>query len=399
MRAILLLAAGLVAGPALGQTVTIKPLADARLRYERVEQDGPALDTADAVTMRVRAGVDATTGPWSLLGEAQGNLAIVGDYWDGLGPATRPQVADPQNIALYRLQAGYRTPALAVTAGRQRIALDDERFVGNAAIRQNAQTFDAVRVEWSGSRNLKADVTYAWSVRTIWGIDGTPARPQAIGGDNVFATFGYRMPFGTLDGFAYLIDQDEAAVQGYRLSSQTYGVRFAGDRRIGIAKLAYQASYARQSDYHRNPNDYAADYYLIDGSIDLNGPKFGAGYEILGASDGRALTSFQTPLGSVFKFQGWADRFVTTPADGIRDAYASIGHGWPTLGAAMAVALQAAYHRYDSDRASRHYGDELNLLASARLGRTTASARYAEYRADATGPDTRKFWLQLDWTI
>ncbi len=46
------------------------------------------------------------------------------------GAATRPLVADPQNIALYRAQLQYRTKALAVTAGRQRIALDDERFVG-----------------------------------------------------------------------------------------------------------------------------------------------------------------------------------------------------------------------------------------------------------------------------
>jgi len=387
------------ASPVAAQTVTLTPVVDARLRYETVDQDGIA-DKADAVTMRVRAGVQATKGHWSALAVAQGNLAIVGDYYDGVnGAATRPLVADPQSIGLYIAQLQYRTPAVAITAGRQRIALDDERFVGNAPFRQNAQTYDAVRIEWTGVKNLKTDVTYARSVRTIWGIDGVGARQQAIGGDNVFANVGYKTPVGTLTGFAYLVDQDEAAVQGYRLSSQTYGARFAGAQPIGTAKLAYQASYARQWDWHRNPNRYAADYYLADLSLDLNGPKLGAGYEVLGASGGTALTSFQTPLSSLFKFQGWADKFLTTPADGIRDAYASAGWNWKTIGRLKGVSLQGVYHRFESDRLVRHYGNEIDLLAAAKLGRTTATLRYADYDADLFAVDTRKIWLQLDWAI
>lgn len=387
------------ASPVAAQTVTLAPVVDARLRYETVDQDGIA-DKADAVTMRVRAGVQATKGHWSALAVAQGNLVIVGDYYDGVnGAATRPLVADPQSIGLYIAQLQYRTPAVAITAGRQRIALDDERFVGNAPFRQNAQTYDAVRIAWTGVKNLKTDVTYAWSVRTIWGIDGVGARQQAIGGNNVFAAIGYKTPVGTLTGFAYLVDQDEAVVQGYRLSSQTYGARFAGAQPIGTAKLAYQASYARQSDWHRNPNHYAADYYLADLSLDLNGPKIGAGYEVLGASGGTALTSFQTPLSSLFKFQGWADKFLTTPADGIRDAYASAGWNWKTIGRLKSVSLQGVYHRFESDRLVRHYGNEIDLLAAAKLGRTTATLRYADYDADMFAVDTRKIWLQLDWAI
>ncbi len=397
MRAALLLAGATLAAPATAQTIT--PLAEARLRYENVDQAGIATE-AGAVTARIRASVQAKKGPWSALVEAQGDLAIVGDYYDGLnGAATRPLVADPQSIALYRAQLRYQTKALAVTAGRQRIALDDERFVGAVGFRQNGQTFDAVRAEWTGVKGLKADVTYAWGVRTIWGIDGVGARQQAIGGDNVFATLSYATPIGAITGFAYLVDQDETVVQGFRLSSQTYGGRIAGMRPMGKAKLAYQASYARQSAYHHNPNAYAADYYLADASIDLNGPKLGVGYEVLGADRGVALTSFQTPLGTNFKFQGWADKFLTTPADGVRDLYGSAGWGWKAIGTLKAVSLQAVYHRFESDRLVRHYGNEIDLLASAKLGRTTASVRYAGYDADTFATDTRKFWLQLDWTI
>ena len=396
--ALALLPLALAAAPAAGQQLT--PLAEARLRHEHVEQDGMP-EASDAVTARVRAGVQLTEGRWSVLAEAQGNLAIVGDYYDGLqSPAARrPLIADPQNIALYRAQLHYRSPGLTVTAGRQRIALDDERFVGAAAIRNNAQSFDAVRAEMVLLKGVKADVTYAWSVRTIWGIDGVGARQPAIGGDNIFATLGVATPIGTLTGFAYLVDQDEAVVQGYRLSSQSYGARLAGSRTFGKAKVAWTASHARQTDYHRNPNDYAADYWLADVAAEFAGPRIGAGYEVLGASDGTALTSFQTPLASIFKFQGWTDRFAPTPPDGARDLYARAGWGWKQLGPLKAVTLTAAYHRTGSDRLARHYGDTLDLLAQAKLGRTVASIRYAAYDADLFATDLRKLWLQLDWTL
>ena len=384
--------------PAAAQTIT--PLIDARLRHEHVDQDGLPRN-ADAVTARIRAGAQMSAGPWSALVEAQGNLAIVGSYYDGLhgSAALRPQVGDPQNVALYRAQLQYRTAPLTVTAGRQRIQLDDERFVGAATIRNNGQTFDAVRAEVVPVKGVKADVTYAWGVRTIWGVDGSGARQQAIGGDNVFATLGWISPIGTLTGFAYLVDQDEAPVQGFRLSSQSYGVRLAGARKLGKASVTWQASHARQSDYHRNPNDYRADYWLADVAVDLAGPKLGAGYEVLGADRGAALTSFQTPLSSIFKFQGWADKFITTPADGIRDLYASAGWGWKQVGGLKNVSLQAVYHRFESDRLVRHYGNEIDLLAQAKIGRTTASVRYADYDADRFATNTRKLWLQLDWTI
>lgn len=398
-RALLLLAGLATATPAAARTITLKPLLDARARYEHVEQDGLS-DRAEAATLRIRSGVEAKAGGWSALVEAQGNLAIVGDYYDGVnGPATRPLVADPQNVALYRAQLQYRTRGVAITAGRQRIVLDDERFVGAIGFRQNGQTFDAVRAEVTPVAKVKLDVSYARAVRTIWGVDGTGARPGSVSGDFVLANAGWTTPIGTLTAFGYLVDEDMAQVQGYRLSSRTYGARLSGTRAIGKAKLAYQFSHARQSDYHRNPNDYAASYWFADASLDLNGPKIGAGYEILGADRGVALASFQTPLGTNFKFQGWADKFLTTPADGVRDLYGSVGWGWKAIGPAKAVSVQAVYHRFESDRLVRHYGNEIDLLASAKLGRTTATLRYADYDADRFATDTNKLWLQLDWTI
>ena len=396
------LAASLAAaGSAAAQTVTLEPLAEARLRYEGVEQDGLPR-RSDAVTLRARAGVQATADRLSALIESEGTLAIGTSYFDGLeGDTGRPTVADPQNIEFNRAQLAYAIPDRAtVTLGRQYLILADQRFVGAAKFRQNAQTFDAVRTQATLAPKLTIDVSYAWSVRTINGVDGRGARPRSIGGDNVFALLGYGSPIGTLTGFAFLVDADEAAYQGYRLSSQTYGVRLAGKRALGDGyAVEYTLSYARRSDYARNPNDYAADYWLGEAKLSRKGIAATIGYEVLGADDGRALTSVQTPYGAVFGFQGWADKFTTTPPDGVRDVYAGVGARWPEVGRARSVELSAFVHHYDSDRRVRSYGDEFNLLASATLGGVTWSARYADYMANRFGADTRKVWLTADWAL
>ena len=393
-------AATIAAVPAAAQDVQLKPLIEARLRHEHVDQDGLAL-RSDAVTARVRAGVQATSGSIVATVQAQGNVAIGDRYFDGLNAQTnRPLIADPENVAIYLANLQFRSKPWTLTAGRQKIMLDDERFVGNAAIRQNAQTYDGVRSELTPVKGLKLDVSYVWAVQTIWGIEGRGARQRAVSGDNLFANLSYTSPVGTLTGFAYRVDQNEAAVQGYRLSSQTYGARLAGTRPLSTsAKLGYQFSYATQSDAGRNPNDYRADYYLADLTLDFGAWKLNGGSEVLGADRGVALTSFQTPLGSVFKFQGWADKLTTTPPNGLRDRYVGVMHGWKRVGPAANLALSAYYHWYHSDRLSLDYGEELNLLASGKLGRTTASVRYAHYDAKAFATDTDKLWLQLDWSL
>jgi hypothetical protein len=401
MKRIIMAAALLAAaGPACADPILLKPLVDLRVRYEHDVQDGLP-DKSTALTARLRAGVSATSGSLSALVEAQGTTAVIDHYYDGLeGATTRPLINDPQNVALYRAQLQYHTKDLTITAGRQRIVLDDERFVGNVGFRQNGQTFDAVRTEWTPIKGLKADVSYVWSVRTIWGIDGHGARQQAVSGDNVLANLSYATPIGTVTGFAYLVDQDEAAVQAFRLSSQTYGARVAGSRALAKGvKLSWQASYATQSDYRNNPNHYRADYYLVDAGLDVGSWKLGGGYEVLGADKGVALTSFQTPLATLFKFQGWADKFLTTPPNGVRDLYGSVGYGVKQIGPAKGVTLQAIYHRFNSDRLSQHQGNEIDLLASAKFGKTLVSVRYADYDADTFATDTHKLWLQLDWVL
>src|SRR2546430_5929357 len=137
-----------VATPAPATGIAIKPLLDLRLRWENVDQDGIARQ-ADAVTLRARTGAEVTVGDFRLLGEAESTMPLVERYFSGLNGRTQyPLVADPGNFELNRFQLQYRgLKDLVVTAGRQRINIEDQRFVGAVGWRQDEQSFDPARGE------------------------------------------------------------------------------------------------------------------------------------------------------------------------------------------------------------------------------------------------------------
>ena len=396
-----------ITAPAAAAPFKFKPLVDTRLRYEHVEQAGLTED-AEAVTLRARLGGELSNGPWSFLAEAEGTLAINEDYNSGVnGKALFPIVADPENIELNRIQVQYKgIPKTVVTVGRQRINLDDQRFVGSVGWRQNEQTFDAARIEWSGVKNLKVDLTYSWSARSIWGIDGFGTRPQAMQGDNFFVNASYTTKIGTLTGFAYLIDEDEPTqVALLRNSSQTYGARFAGAYPLSKAvKLSYVASYASQSDYAKNPVSYSADYYLGELGIEAKGFKLLGGYEVLGSDQTAAgapgsVFAFQTPFATLHKFQGWADKFLTTPANGVQDAYGSLSYTKAKVGPFATISGTVAYHDYKSDKLGMDYGTEWNFQLLAKVKKYTFILKYADYNADSFVTDTKKFWASVEWAF
>ncbi|WP_022684239.1 alginate export family protein [Sphingobium bisphenolivorans] len=406
--------AAAAAAPALAQDIVFKPIVEARLRYETVDQQGFGRD-ADAVTMRVRAGGEISSGPFAFLAEAEGTLAIDESYNSGVNrKSLYPVIPDPETVEANRVQIQYRTKPLVVTLGRQRINLDDQRFVGSVAWRQNEQTFDAVRVEYMGIKDLKLDLTYAISARTIWGVDGskflTPARPTQIDGDDIFGNLSYKTKYGTLTGFAYLIDEDEGVPALLRNSSQTYGARFAGALPLAKkVKLSYLASYARQSDYAKNPVDYEADYAAAELGLDISAIKLTAGYELLGsdasASGFAGGFAFQTPFATLHKFNGWADKFLTTPGTGLQDYYGGIAYTVPKVGKAGPLVASFTFHRFSSDRLSIHYGDEYDAQVTLKLNkRLSALVKYADYQREgiasyAGDADTKKFWAQIDYAL
>lgn len=374
----------------------IKPILDARLRYEAVDQG--ALD-ADAFTLRLRAGAEAKLGKLSILAEGEGTAALVNHYNAFPFPIAdsqrRPQyavVSDPENIELNRLQLQYKSKNVGVTIGRQRINLDDQRWVGSVGWRQNEQTFDGIRGEGKLGP-VTADLTYAISQRTIFGGDAGPR--TSIDGNFVFAGVGSKL--GPVQGklFAYLIDYDETFALPN--SSQTYGGFVSGAIPLGgKTKLTLRGSYARQSDYGDNPFNYAADYWSFEAGTKLAGFNLTGGWERLGSDNGRSV---QTPLATLHKFNGWADIFLTTPPAGLEDAYVSVGRTFDKVKALPGLNAVVAFHQFDSAKGGLEYGTEWDASAGFKLGKIGFLLKYADYNARDFGIDTRKLWLQAEWSL
>jgi hypothetical protein len=373
----------------------LQPILDTRLRYESVEQDGVTQDAA-AMTLRARLGFESgKVAGTALLAEGEFIRPVVEDYNSTTnGNTAYPVVADPRSSELNRLQlTNSSLPQTTVTLGRQRIILDDHRFVGNVGWRQNEQTFDAIRVVNKSVPHLTVDVTYLDQVNRVFGQDSAQGRYY---GDTVLANASYEITPGKLTAFAYRVAIDPiAGVPGaVRDASETFGLRFAGVRPLDAVKLSYIASYASQQETARNPLSFALDYYLGEINAAYGPYSVGAGIEVL---EGDGSKGFTTPLATLHKFQGWADKFLTTPVDGIDDRYLTAGIARQRWADFDALSLVASYHRYSAERGSTHYGSEADLQAQAKWRRLTGILKYASYRADHLLTDTTKWWLQLEY--
>ncbi len=376
-----------------------KPLIDLRLRVETVDQD-PLANDADAKTFRARLGFE--TGKFantSLLVEGEAVMPIQNDYRpDPAVPTmtTYPVVPDPEVYELNRFHiTNTSLPGTTLTLGRQRIALDDQRFVGPVGWRQNEQTFDALRVVNKSVKNLVLDAIYFNRVNRLFGKDS----PQGVyEGDSGLFNAGYQTKIGKITGFAYLLDFESVVgvPAAVRDSTSTYGLRFAGEKPVGKVKLAYAASYATQTDYADNPLDFDLAYRTEEISATFGKFTFGVGEEIL---EGNGVKGFTTPLATLHKFQGWADKFLATPPNGIEDRYVNFGAGFKAVGPFETLGIVVSYHDYNAERIDAYYGDEINVSLAVKHKKVSAMLKFADYEqgALATARDTQKLWAQVEF--
>ncbi len=359
-----------------------------RYRYENVDQD--SFDrTASANTLRSR--ISLSSAAWhgiSALGEVDNVWDFGSDNYNSTenGDTTRPVIADPSGTDLNQLWLRWAGEGLDATAGRQRINHGNQRFVGGVAWRQNEQTFDGLRANWKPLDGLNLDASYIYNVNRIFGPDDG-ANPADLEGDNVFLRADYGLgeqhKFGA---YGYLLDFDEdgpyAPGKTVDNSTDTYGLEYRGS----FDRLSLALAWATQSEAGDSTLDYDADYYLAEASAKVQRFSFKAGYEVLGAGDG---VGFKTPLATLHKFQGWADTFLNTPADGIEDLYGGVG---AALGP---VTLTAVYHDFQAEDSSEDYGTEVDLSARwAAHKHVNLELKYASFDADSENySDTEKVWL------
>jgi len=391
-----LLAALLVAAPACAVAADATPGLqlewNARLRQETVDDDAFARG-ADATTLRLRAGLrmHAASGFDALL-EGEG-IAAAGAYNSGAnGRIDRPAIVDPGGVELNQAWIGWRNGPFGVTAGRQRLQFDNQRWIGNSGWRQNEQTFDALALEFAPRKDIALRYAFLDRVHRVNGDDALDplARERALS-DHLFNAT-WKPGRQQLTGYGYLHEDRDAA----GASSATWGLRWSGSHPVGDAGFGWTLETARQRDYANAPRSFSHGYWLLEPALTVHGVTARLGWERLGGDGTHAL---QAPLGTLHAFNGWADKFLVTPADGLDDRYLGLGGAFGRERAGARATWQFAWHDYRADHGDAHYGREWDASLGVPLARgVNALLKFADYRADGFAADTRKLWLQLEYS-
>jgi hypothetical protein len=405
-----------------------------RLRQESVDLDSATVNDASALTLRSRLGIE-TAPQKGLTGilEFEDTHALFGE--DEYAPETAGYAAivDPEETEVNRAYLRYRgISRLDLGLGRQRIVLDNQRFVGNVGWRQNEQTFDAFTASYTGLPNWTLFYSYVDKVNGI--SDQQPTFNFDIdSSDNLLNAAWTGLKYGKFTAYYYALDNEESdsallniapdvnslnPTLRYR-ENKTLGLRFDGVYNLPITlplRLLYTAEYARQE--LRNPAgvDFDTDYSLLDA-----GAGYAASFGVLSArvaretlgSDrvGRALQGFQTPYATKHAFNGWVDMFLNTPTGGLVDSYLTLAADLTPYG----IKLMAAYHEFREDDgplaggSPRDFGSEWDLQATKQFGpHYTLGLKYGDYEADSDVPlligttansDTSKFWLWAEYNF
>ena len=358
------------------------PSLDMRLRMENVGQDGVA-DDANALTLRTRLGY--LTGDYvgfKVFGEMTNTSALGNDDYNAPGPfgngkGNYATVADPELSRINQAWVSYSGVSDTVfKLGRQRVTLDNHRFVGNVGWRQTEQVYDALVVANTSIQDTTLIYGYVTQAYRVVGNE-VPSQSHVIN-----ASYN-GLPFGKITGYAYLLDLQKD-LGG--LDSQTLGLRFGGKQALGESfDLLYNLEFANQSEYADANDGRDANYTKIELGGSFAGVTAKIGQEKLG---GDGTYGFQTVLATLHAMNGWADKFLTTPNDGLVDNYFSLG------AKPMGIKLLAVYHLFSADNGGADYGNELNLLAAKKFGKNySLGLKYANYEADTYATNTDKVWL------
>lgn len=363
-----------------------------RYRLEHVDQED---FIEDALASTLKARLNFKTDHWLGLGlfAEMDYVGAIGwdDYNAGAGntpdKSEYPVVADPEGFDLNQVYLSWKLgSASEFRGGRQRIIYDNARFIGNVGWRQNEQTYDSISFRFKQETGVDFQMAYIDKVRRIFGRD-VPAGKHDM--KTWIGNLAYTWEnIGKLTGYYYDIDNQDAA----QFSTTSYGVRFTGSHKAGETKLGYTAEYAYQKDNANNPVDYSADYYRLDFSVDFGEVAPYIGFESLGGDDTRPDAMFRTPLATLHAFNGWADKFLATPAAGLEDIFLGV------KGKAGKWSWNVLYHDFDAESGDASFGKEVDASLATKFAEhygVLFKAAFFDGDRSSTYPDTTKLWVQL----
>jgi len=347
-----------------------------RLRYEGVDDGNLSTQDAEAYTLRSRLGF--TSGVYKDF-KAHADFEVIntgGDFDSGSNANTGyAKVVDPKGEELNQAWLSYEgLTDTEIKLGRQRIILDNARFVGNVGWRMNEQTFDALKFTNKSFSDTEISLSHISQINTITG--------GATDTSHNLLNAGTKTSLGKVSAYAYLLDVDDATGSA---DTDTLGLRLKGN----TDSFLYTVEFAQQSDGADNTADISATYLFGEAGYKIDSTKIFLGFESLGSDDG--TYGFQTPLATKHAFNGWADKFLATPATGLNDAYIKV------VSKFAGMKFVGTYHDFSSDEASINYGTELDLLLVKPFNKTFKGLiKYSDYNADSFSTDTQKIWLALE---
>lgn len=434
------------------------PMTSFRLRYEFVDQDGlqpgkrngisgannptanEDLQSARALTLRSLIGWQtATFHNFSFAAQLIDVTKLDDNFNDSTNGtiinslSSQPdrvdyaKVVDPDYTGINQLYVDWTGLSnTRLRLGRQQVNLDNVRFIGDIGFRQVMQVFDGVSVLNKSIPDTELYLAHFEGVRQITtklrddgALDIVNVKYR-ISPTESLVGYGYLSSFRDL-GFGRAWFGNTTANEDANQSNQTWGLRLDGAHKFGNNwKALYTAEYARQDDYRGGDSRIDAHYYKLGGGAGYGNFTLRADQELLSSNDG--LYAFQTPFGTNHLFQGWVDKFLATPREGIRDSYVTATWKWGD------VSLFADYHLLRSDEnfytvdggATRNgdkYGKEWNAavaynydkhwLGKVEYGKFTEDDHYAaaaNTTSNAVGTrgrirDTEKLWLTVMYTF
>lgn len=368
-------------------------IVELRYRYEGVD-DGAFVRSAEAHTVRLRLGYRWLFAPgWQLVADGEHVAPLFGEHYNSSanGRTRYPLVADPKSSEINQAYVAYAGDRFGGTLGRQRLLIDNQRFFGNSGWRQNEQTFDALSLRYAfadGGPLLR--YYHLAQVLRVNGHDNPDPLLRAWDLDGDLFNISQTLPLGVLTGYGYFVENRAIAT----LSTRTAGLRWTGAQPLAGFTLAdvtlgWTVEAATQADWRNNPATQHARYRLIEPTLGWRRLTFKAGWEVLGG-DGRY--GFSTPYATLHAFNGWADRFTTTPKEGLDDRWLGVN------GAHGKVTWALAWHDFRADHGGSHYGSERDAsLGYALSPQWTALLKYADYRSDGFASNLRKLWASVEY--
>ncbi len=314
--------------------------------------------------------------------------------------------------------------------GRQQINLDNVRFVGDIAFRQLMQVFDGATLLNKSVPDTEIFLGHLERVQQI------TSKLRSDGALEI-VNLKYRLsPTESLVGYGYFSSFDDlgygrawfgnAAANGGLAAGKNgnlnqgadQGNKIIGLRLDGVHpytpdwKALYTAEYAKQTDFSGGDARIDAHYYKLGGGAAYGNFSLRVDQELLSSNSGQY--AFQTPFGTNHLFQGWVDKFLTTPVEGLKDSFVTANYKWGDF------LFFADYHVLKSDthfntvgggfgdkfgtewNAAVTYNVNPHLWTKLEYGKYSEKDQYTLLPGNnAAGRvrDTEKLWLTMMYTF